>query len=229
MTPIFFFPQKAREIWLWWILATVAGELIGFAIPSILGPLAVYLLQGMTGIQVLLITLVIATVAGIGEGAVLGFAQSIILRRYIKEFARGKWTLATAIAAALAWIMGMLPSSIENIGKLNMIVLVIGFALLGILFLLSIGFAQWLVLRHYVPGAGSWILINAIAWPIGVAVPVITLSLVPENSGVVIWVIVGVLSGVLMGVVVGAITGSVLVKLLERKNQKDLTEEDKNE
>lgn len=210
-------------------MATAAGELIGFAIPSILGPLAFYLLQGIVGIKVLLIILAIAAVAGIGEGAVLGFAQSIVLRRYIEEFAWGKWILATAIAAALAWIMGMLPSSIESIGKLNLIVLVVGAALLGILFLLSIGFAQWLVLRRYISGAGSWILINAIAWPIGVAVPVIALSLVPENSGVVVWIIVGILSGVLMGIVVGAITGYVLVRLLDKRDRKDLFEGDRNE
>ena len=58
-------------------------------------------------------------------------------------------------------------------------------------------------------------LANAVAWPLGVAVPFAALAMVPEGASVMAWVTVGVASGFLMGVVVGAITGIALVWLLK--------------
>ena len=62
-----------------------------------------------------------------------------------------------------------------------------------------------------------WVLANAIAWPLGVAVPFVGLALVPDGSPAAVWAAVGIVSGVLMGAVVGAITGIALVWLLRTR------------
>jgi hypothetical protein len=153
--------------------------------------------------------------AGMGEGATLGFAQWLVLRRAIPALPREQWVWATALAAALAWLIGMLPSTIEDIGALNRMFLVVGVAILGTLFICSIGGAQWVVLRRYTPRAGWWVLANAIAWPAGVAVPFVGLSLLPDGTEPITMLKVGILCGMLMGLVVGAITGAVLIRLLK--------------
>lgn len=211
--------QAVRDLWLWWVVATAVGELVGFAVPAIIGPAAAWAMRGMVGTSAAITVVGVAVLAGSGEGAILGFAQGLILRRYIQNMAQWKWVLATAVAAALAWAIGMLPSTLQDVAniditKVNLIIFISAAVLLGIVFLLSIGFAQWLVLRRHVGKAGWWILANAIAWPVGVTVPAIGLSLVPDGSPMVVWIIVGIVSGALMGIVVGAITGTWLVWLL---------------
>ena len=54
---------------------------------------------------------------------------------------------------------------------------------------------------------------NAVAWPLGVAMPFILLALVPDASPFWVWAVAGIASGVLMGLIVGAMTGLVLVRL----------------
>jgi len=189
-----------------WALATTLGELIGFAIPSVLGVIAVIFAPKLLFAMMIL--------AGVGEGAVLGFAQSLVLKRYLKNISQPQWIFATAAAAALAWIIGMLPSTlIDNNVILSPTIIITGGILLAILFLLSMGFAQWLVLRKQVKKAGWWILANAIAWPLGVATSIGILALVPDQSSTIVWITVGILSGVMMGAVVGVITGIALVRL----------------
>ena len=63
-------------------------------------------------------------------------------------------------------------------------------------------------------GTGKSHLANAIAWPLGVAMPVAGMALLPDTAGAATMIAVGVVCGLLMGVLVGAITGFALVYLL---------------
>lgn len=206
--------RRGWPLWFWWMLATSTGEFVGFAVPATVGAVASWVMAGMVGSFVALAMLGVMVLAGMVEGAVLGFAQWLALRRYIQSMAQREWVLATALAAGVAWALGMLPSTLGDLATINPAVLIGGGILLGAIFVVSIGFAQWLVLRRYIEKAGWWVLANAVAWPMGVAVPFIGLALVPDGSPVMVWVVVGVMSGFLMGVVVGAITGVALVWLL---------------
>lgn len=203
-------------MWWRWVLATAVGEFVGFAVPAAVGAGAAWTIEKMVGsvAALAMLNVMVMVLAGVVEGAVLGFAQWLVLRRYIQNMARREWVLATALAAGVAWTIGMLPSTLGDLATLIPMVLVGGAVLLGAVFVASIGFAQWLVLRRYIQNAGWWVLANAVAWPLGVAVPFIGLAMVPEGAHVVVWVVVGVVSGLLMGVVVGAITGMALVWLL---------------
>jgi hypothetical protein len=108
----------------------------------------------------------------------------------------------------------MVPSTFVDFSTIEPVTLIVGESALGILFLLSMGGAQWLALRRYVRRAGWWIAANAVAWPIGVAMPFITIGIIPDDSPVALMITAEIVGGVLMGVVVGAITGVVLVWLL---------------
>src|SRR5687768_10908075 len=68
-----------QRIWLRWTLATAAGEFFGFAIPALAGAAAVWLALGQIAMSGLLVA------AGLGEGAVLGLAQWLALRRSIPD------------------------------------------------------------------------------------------------------------------------------------------------
>ena len=51
--------------------------------------------------------MLLAAVAGAGEGAILGAAQALVLREEIPAFPRPRWIAVTATAAALCWALGM--------------------------------------------------------------------------------------------------------------------------
>jgi hypothetical protein len=199
--------ERGQGIWLRWTIAVALGELVGFAIPALAGAIAMALILPDTAVTVAVV------VAGVGEGAVLGLFQWLALRHSLPVSGRA-WIGATALAAGVAWVLGMALSALAQQDTLGIFPLIALATLLGVVFLLSMGGAQWVVLRHYVAHAGWWVVANAVAWPLGVAVPVVGMALVPDGASATIIAIVGVLCGLLMGVVVGAITGGVLARLL---------------
>jgi hypothetical protein len=196
------------------VAVLVGGELIGFAVPSVVGAVA-------AGLRLSEIAFMICVVlAGAGEGAVLGTAQWLVLRLAIPQMRWREWATPTALAALAAWIIGMAPSTFVDFEKTDPAVLIAGGIVLGSLFVLSMGGAQWWALRRYMPRAGWWVAANAVAWPAGVAMPFITLGVIPDDSSVIVMIVAGILGGILMGVVVGIITGLALVWLLRTSPDK---------
>jgi hypothetical protein len=198
--------STTRHLWPRWVLATTIGEVVGFAVPAAVGALALRLPDAM------LFALIVP--AGMIEGAVLAGAQWRVLRSVVPGISGQRWVLATALAAGLAYVIGMTLANLRELAAVPPAVLIGAMVLLGLLFLLSLGGAQWLVLRRHLPRAGWWVVANAVAWPLGVAVPVIALSLLPDGAPALAWAATGIVSGLLMGVVVGAITGLALVWLV---------------
>ena len=205
--------QGGWPLWLRWMLATTVGELVGFAVPTAVGT-AIWVIGGEGGAFTSIAMFIFMILAGGGEGAVLGFAQWIVLHRHIPDVVRRDWVLATALAAAFAWLLAMLVVTRGDLAAINTVLFVIGVIVIGLMLVASIGFAQWYVLKRHIQNVFWWIPANAVAWPLGIAMPVLGLSLVPDGSPVEAWVATGVVSGMAMGVVVGAITGIALVWLL---------------
>jgi hypothetical protein len=194
-----------------WVVATTCGELAGFAIPAIVGATAASADVGESASMALLVA------AGVGEGAVLGWAQSRMLRREPPELRTGDWIRATATGAAVAWTIGMLPSTLgRQLLELWPPLLVAIGALAGVGLLATIGFAQWLVLRRHVDRSGSWVVVaNALAWVAGLAVVFAAIEIAPGDSPILVAAF-GVLGGLGMGLTVALITGLFLVRLLDR-------------
>jgi hypothetical protein len=193
-----------------WVIATTCGELAGFAIPAIVGAAAASADIGEGASMAVLV------LAGVGEGTVLGWAQSRMLRRELPELRTGSWIRATAAGAAVAWAIGMLPSTLGRQLLELWPPLLVGLGVVaGVVLLATIGFAQWLVLRRHIDGSGSWVVANALAWVAGLAVVFAAIGIAPGDSPVLIATF-GVLGGLGMGLTVALITGLYLVRLLDR-------------
>src|SRR5919202_154359 len=202
-------------LWRRWTLFTAVGELVGFAAPAIV------MAAGTVGRWSDTAQLVAAVLAGAVEGAVLGLAQGRVLHRSLPALSQRAWVLSTALGAMAAYLLAMIAVALGDFAQRHVALLVVGGAVLGISFLLSIGLPQWLVLRRHLPKAGWWMPANAVAWPLGVAMPFILLALVPDASPFLVWAVAGIASGVLMGLIVGAITGLVLERLWRIKYRSD--------
>ena len=198
--------QRRHGLWARWTVATLVGETLGFAVPAAVGALA----YGLGAPDPATIPLAVA--AGAAEGAILGFAQSRVLRQELSGFVPRDWVAATAAAAMLAWAVGMSLGVYAE--SLPTAVLVVALILAPVVLLGSVGGAQWLVLRRHVARAWRWIPANALAWLLGLVVPFAGMALVDEGDPAALVLAVGIASGLGMGLVVAAVTGKALVDLL---------------
>ena len=106
--------------------------------------------------------------AGSIEGALLGSGQAVALTRLqLPRDVLRRWPVVTSVAAALAWSIGLLPSSIPHIPWSSLATWLIA-VVPGAALLLSIPVAQYLLLRSAIPTAGRWIWVNFLAWLVGI-------------------------------------------------------------
>jgi Ca2+-transporting ATPase len=198
-----------RTTWRRWFTATTLGELVGFLIPVAVVSAGADELAGP--LRFLLVVL-----AGAGEGAVLGWAQSRVLRPLLPGLSTRAWTARTAAAAALAWTIGMGPSSLGAVfdGWTPAVRVAVAVPA-GLLLLVSIGAAQWTVLRRVLPGSGRWIGWTSAGWLAGLAVLLaVATPLWHPGQDVVLVAAIGALGGVAMAATMAAVTGWGLVRLL---------------
>lgn len=202
------FGQGPRVLHRSWVLATAAGETLGFLAPALVAPLVFDL--------PLAVALLVMVVVGAIEGAVLGAAQSVVLRREFLGFPRAAWIGATALGASATWLLGMLPSTLSDVWTDWPVGLLVPLGvLLGAALLASIGLAQWTVLRHHVPRALTWVPANAVARATGLTVfGVLTTPLWREGQSTAVTVAIGLLGGAAMALAVALVTGAWLVRMV---------------
>ena len=196
--------RAPRAVFRTWVLRVSAGEALGFLAPAIAG-VAASDLSATAGVVLLL-------AAGVVEGTVLGIAQQSVLRRVIPGLRGARWTALTAGAAVIAYVLGFLMS---YLGGRASATAVVGSVAAGVLLLTTLGGAQWLELRHHVPGAVRWIGWTAVAWlaALGAFLAIATpLWHAGQATGTAI--AVGVLAGTVMAVVQAVTTGVGLLRLL---------------
>jgi hypothetical protein len=178
-------------LWLGWTLATAGGMLLGF-LPTIL--LVDVLNLGLAQIAVPVLA-----------GTVIGFAQWLVLRRYVTASTQWDWT--DGISWAAGYILGLLliqllPSSV--------FAAFIGYFLFGAI----VAMVQWPVLRREIPQVFTWMVASAVAWAVGYWVSQAVLSLFtdPLIEPVVGTTVIAVTSGL----VAGAITGLALIWIVRK-------------
>jgi hypothetical protein len=194
--------------WWRWVSRTTLGEAAGFLVP-VLVVLSVGDLGSGPRLAVLLL-------AGAAEGAILGWAQASVLAPLLPGLSRNDWILRTAMAAVVAWGIGMGPSTWAGglVGLPTAAVVVLAVPA-GFVLLCSIGVAQWTVLRRHVLGAARWIAWTAGAWIVALGVfTAVTTPLWRPGQGAVTVSLIGVLGGLLMAVTMAAVTGAGLRRLL---------------
>lgn len=186
------------RFWRRWMFSVTAGEAAGFAIPAATGGLLA--LAGAPA-SVVYPSMILA---GACEGALLGVGQSIGFGRSVVP--RPVWVLATAIGAAIAWSIGMLPSALGGVDFSNpsAVPLAVGF---GSILLLSIPTLQWVVLRRAGYRAASWIPVNAGAWAVGILWTLAPSPFIDEATPAPVLIGVYLLAGLLMAATVAALTG----------------------
>ncbi|MBP1231345.1 hypothetical protein JOE40_000989 [Arthrobacter sp. PvP102] len=198
-------PQPFLRRWLLWV---TLGESAGFLVPAVVAVFVI--IPDTAGGMAWLV------VAGVAEGTVLGLAQAHVLRSLLPGLSVSRWTIRTAAGAALAWLLGLSPSTFANQWQLWPPALQIGVAVPGALLLLcSIGLAQWPELRRHVAHSGRWVAGNALAWCVGlglffaVAPPLWQPGQPPTTV-----ITIGVAAAILMAAGMALVTGLVMKRLL---------------
>lgn len=196
-----------RELLRRWLLVVTLGEVAGFALPAVVGPL--------TSDRSAAVSYPALVAAGLVEGAVLGWAQWSVARRRLPALSRRRWVGLTSVGAAAAYAIALLaPAFWDSLSEWAIGLQVVVFALGGTLLLLTIGAAQWVELRRHVPRASRWIAVTALAWCLALAV-FFTVATPLWQEGQAFWLTlaIGVMAGLAMALTMAAVTGWGLVRL----------------
>jgi hypothetical protein len=189
-----------------WTLAFTVGELVGFVPPALVGAWL-----GFSGAPPWALVVGL-TLAGSLEGASIGSAQAVVLRRHQAPIRTRSWVIGTAVGAAIAWFAGMGgAAAMEVFEGAAVLVLLVPVWIAG---LMAMGFLQWLAMRAEVPRSARWVPVSSGAWLVGVLIPVAAISLAPDTWPTAAHVVVAVASAVVMGLVVGWLTGGTMRRLL---------------
>ncbi|MEA5453711.1 hypothetical protein SPF06_03155 [Sinomonas sp. JGH33] len=204
-------PSAAR-FYLPWLAWVALGEFAGFLVP-----LAAEALSLALGLPDLLAAALLA-VAGAGEGAILGSVQGWRLSREAPRLKRRRFAALTAAAAAVAWLLGMLPVVAEPVWTRwpPALAAAAGIAVAALL-LASIGTGQWLALRRVLPGAWMWIPSTAAASCVGLgAFFAVATPLWQEGQPFALVLAIGALAAAVMALGMAAVTGWAAGRLLRR-------------
>jgi hypothetical protein len=214
-----------RSFYLRWIAANGWAESAGLGTTFVVGIAVAPYFEHQAGAAAIVAGALLAVVLGtVLEGVLVGVAQERVLRTQLRALRPWLWTLATAAGAGLAWMLGMVPSTIMALtGERDQaampaepgLVAQLGLAvMLGVVAGPILGGAQWIVLRRHVGRARRWLWANALAWAAGMPLVFAGMNLVPWTRQTALVVATVYVVCAVAGLVVGAIHGAVLVQLL---------------
>jgi hypothetical protein len=188
-----------------WILRVTVAETLGFGVAA--SAAAFVAVSGLAPAPGYLLTVA----GGAVEGAMLGAGQWLGMPGTRPPAAA--WVGATAVGAAIAWSIGMLPSTVgfEPFSPAAAPVFVVG----AVALLASIPVAQWLVIRRR--RALHWIPVTMAAWAVAVLWTLAPSPLVDERSPLALVVVLYVGAGLLMAVTVAAATAVTAVRLFPHR------------
>ena len=215
-----------------WILANGWAEAAGLGTTLLLGSaVAPWFTDAVSPLAVIAGAILAVLLGTVLEGVLVGWAQGRVLERawpkLFSQPSRRAWIRATALGAGIAWLLGMVPSTIFSLAGGDqagvsmpsepsawlqiVLALALGLALGAIL-----GFAQGRVFRAHGIPAGAWIGANAAAWALGMAVIFAGMGRVPwALGGIQVAAGVYLVTGV-AGLAVGAVHGAALLRLRTR-------------
>ena len=212
-----------------WTLANALAELLGLGLTFVLTELVFSKLDSQQTVTSILLSFLFAVLSGAVEATIVGLAQWWAMRPWFPMVGRFAWWRGTLIGALIAYVLGHLPSTLMSMGEATSQSAPVEEPAQWITLLLAAGmgavggavlsFAQWLVLRGKVKGAGIWMPANMLAWAFGM--PVIFWGVDMAFKMAAMWQSVVVMAGSLFvaGAVVGAIHGAFLVRLAQNHKQ----------
>ncbi len=108
--------------------------------------------------------------AGIAHGGAVGWSQARILRSILIGFQPSVWTAATAAGVGIGWAVGLSPMLRPQPSANQSTTIQIPVEVAGALgAVLTVGVAQWYVLRRWTDRAPLWPWASAVAWISGAA------------------------------------------------------------
>jgi hypothetical protein len=193
-----------------WVLLVTLAETVGFAVPA--ATLAVTSTSSRP-----LPTLIAVVLAGSVEGAVLATAQADCLYRWGVLPVRRRWIVATSLGAAVAWTIGMLPSTLGGLYWSVGTAIAVGIG--GLILLISLPLAQYFVLRDHVRRAALWIPINMVAWLLGIAWTLAPSPYVDQSTPTSSLILIYGIAGLCMAATAALITGIGMTRLLRTSSK----------
>ena len=187
-----------------WVLVVTLGEAVGFTVPAAVAVTA----QSWGPVA----TLVAVVLAGSVEGALLGIAQADCLYRWGALPVRRRWVAATSVGAAVAWSLGMMPSTLGGLNWTAWTAVVVGSG--GLILLTSLPLAQYFVLRNHVRRPALWIPINMVAWLLGIAWTLAPSPWVDQSTPTGALILIYGIAGLCMAATVAVVTGVGIIGLL---------------
>ncbi|MEV6325271.1 nitroreductase/quinone reductase family protein [Nocardia sp. NPDC051787] len=207
---------SGKRLWRRWFATVTLGELLGFAVPAVA---AVLVREAAEAVAV-----AVLLAAGAVEGTVLGWFQARVLHAVVPGLPRRDWITATAAGALVAWLSGVGLVVSDGFKGWPPLLVVPTAAAAGVVMVLSLGVAQWFVLRNHLTGAGSWGAATALGWVAALAVFTLFTTPLwqPEQPGA-LTAAIGIGGGLLMASVMAAVTGTYLVWLLRAQPHAQLS------
>lgn len=178
-----------------WVLAVTVAESLGFVVPALTGAATGGRYWAMVA-------------AGAVEGMLLGAGQVVGAGRGVLPPAR--WVAATALGAAIAWSLGMLPTIVTLPWTDPPVVAAVAVA--AAVALVAMPVLQWAA-TGFRRGLWAWIPVSAGAWAVGLlwtALPSPFIDLGTPTSTV---VAAYAAAGVLMAATVAMLTGVAVRRL----------------
>ena len=164
---------RARQVWLWWVLASTVGWAVGGPVGVSVGSPDSLILTGYLAVA--------------GGGLVAGGLQSLALRRQV--WGSSWWVLVSHIKAS--GVAGVVISVVSIIVDPD-VGWVVGVGLFGTV----LGTLQWVALRRYVTGAGWWVVASTLGWILGGPATALVGPTGAEHVG---WAVHGTVYGVVTG------------------------------
>jgi hypothetical protein len=215
------------KLWLQWTLANVVGEVLGLGLVGAAATAMVLTIgePDTAFVRVMMAGVMIA--AGALEGAIVGYAQWLVLRRRLHRLSWREWVTATAVGALAAWTMGMAPSTLMALNQsvespppeMSDAVKYALAAVMGAALGTILGIPQWRALRRYVVGASLWMWANAAAWAVGMPMVFIGVGASSVGASALSVALTVVVTIAAAGASVGAIHGVALLWLLRQRQK----------
>lgn len=165
--------NSSSKYWLNWTVACRIGEFFGIGVAAGIAFLHFSLLGEPKTIAQNILVLMVMILAGIIEGAVTGYFQWSVLKKRFMNMKTRNWLGFTALGAATAWLLGMLPSvssasapstTSSTNTEFSSVQIALFAILSGIVLGALFGGFQWIEFKEYTSNAGRWILANSLGW-----------------------------------------------------------------
>lgn len=206
-----------------WIAATTAAEAIGMTAAATASVIAARDVADPSSASGVAASLGIVVAGGLVEGAALGIIPAVVLRRWVPQFRRTWWFVATLLVAGLGWAGASVPGALasgDGEAPPQALVLVAA-AALGLVMGAALGAAQAPAFHDGARRPWRWVWMSAVAWTPTMVVMFAGATLPDASWSPAAIILTGALTGIIAGALLGVVTGVCAPRLEVRPHPTD--------